>query len=308
MEMCCDYNRKLRQVADMPDLAQPDVELEIHFKPDLLPENPVDGIRKDETSSFQIVIAHEVAEKIDRFAATDTTKEVGGILLGNITADAGNLIIWIQAHIEARFTEARQGSVTFTHQSWNCMHEERERSYPDLSIVGWFHTHPGFGIFLSPHDVFIHRNFFDMLGQIAYVVDPKSHAKGFFRSDGDEIVQCKFHIGDKTMLSEYDFLRREYAKCSRGYQRARRTIKWLRWISFIGLILLSLSVYAMHSTIAVVNLQKKEYIEKISILQEKVKSFQISDEKIIYSPIPPKPSMKPSKPSAPVGTVSPKSE
>ncbi len=31
---------------------------------------------------------------------------------------------------------------------------------PNIDIVGWYHTHPSFGIFLSHHDLFIHQNFF----------------------------------------------------------------------------------------------------------------------------------------------------
>ena len=37
---------------------------------------------------------------------------------------------------------------------------EIEANFPTESLVGWQHTHPGFGIFLSGYDLFIHRNFF----------------------------------------------------------------------------------------------------------------------------------------------------
>ena len=32
--------------------------------------------------------------------------------------------------------------------------------YPDKKIVGWQHTHPGYGIFLSSYDIFIQENFY----------------------------------------------------------------------------------------------------------------------------------------------------
>ena len=59
--------------------------------------------------------------------------------------------------------------------------------YPDLDIVGWYHTHPDFGIFLSSHDLFIHRHFFAQPLQVAYVVDPIRQTRGFFqwRDGGD---------------------------------------------------------------------------------------------------------------------------
>ena len=51
--------------------------------------------------------------------------------------------------------------------------------------MGWYHTHPDFGIFLSSHDLFIHRNFFDQPLQVAYVVDPIRQTRGFFRWKDD---------------------------------------------------------------------------------------------------------------------------
>src|SRR4029453_14212343 len=45
---------------------------------------------------------------------------------------------------------------------------------------GWYHSHPGFGVFLSDYDVFIHKNFFTATHQIAWVFDPHSDSEGCF--------------------------------------------------------------------------------------------------------------------------------
>jgi proteasome lid subunit RPN8/RPN11 len=47
-------------------------------------------------------------------------------------------------------------------------------------MVGWYHTHPGFGIFLSGMDLFIHQNFFTQIWHVAYVLDPRARTSGFF--------------------------------------------------------------------------------------------------------------------------------
>ena len=39
-------------------------------------------------------------------------------------------------------------------------------------VVGWYHTHPGFGVEFSEMDLFIQRNFFPDSAQIALVTDP----------------------------------------------------------------------------------------------------------------------------------------
>ena len=51
--------------------------------------------------------------------------------------------------LEAKHYENTQASFTYTHDSWEEITRERDRLHPDLDIVGWYHTHPDFGIFLS---------------------------------------------------------------------------------------------------------------------------------------------------------------
>src|SRR5712675_1002427 len=47
-----------------------------------------------------------------------------------------------------RGAAASHGSthVTFTQETWNHIHQSLERNYPKLQIVGWYHSHPGFGV------------------------------------------------------------------------------------------------------------------------------------------------------------------
>lgn len=45
-------------------------------------------------------------------------------------------------------------------------------------IVGWAHTHPGFGVFLSDFDKEQHQRLFPEPWQIAYVMDTQAQEKG----------------------------------------------------------------------------------------------------------------------------------
>ena len=56
----------------------------------------------------------------------------------------------------------------------------RDRQHPDKKFIGWYHTHPGFGIFLSGMDDFIQANWFSEPWQIALVYDPTSEEEGIF--------------------------------------------------------------------------------------------------------------------------------
>jgi len=102
--------------------------------------------------------------------------EVCGVLVGEVCEDDEGPFVHVQAAI--RGTEASEASthVTFTQATWNSIHQTLERDYPKLKIVGWYHTHPGFGVEFSDMDLFIQQNFFGGPGQIAMVTDPLSGA------------------------------------------------------------------------------------------------------------------------------------
>jgi proteasome lid subunit RPN8/RPN11 len=123
------------------------------------------------------------ADAIERHALSDTSVELGGILLGKECVDdqTGEPFVWITEALEAKHYENTQASFTYTHEAWEEITRERDRRFPDLDIVGWYHTHPDFGIFLSSHDLFIHQHFFAQPLQVAYVVDPIRGTRGFFR-------------------------------------------------------------------------------------------------------------------------------
>ena len=75
---------------------------------------------------------------------------------------------------------SRSTNVTFTAETWQHIHDTMDRDHPDEKILGWYHTHPGFGIFLSDMDIFICDNFFNLPWQVAFVYDPQSGEEGNF--------------------------------------------------------------------------------------------------------------------------------
>ncbi len=142
----------------------------------------------NEPSSSSSVDAGAVRIRLDasarqqmiEYAATNTTCELGGMLIGRVVAGTPAIVI-VEAVIQAKYTSAVQASITFTHETWQDILAVKDRVYPNQKIIGWFHTHPGFGIFLSNYDLHIHKNFFDLPWQIAYVIDPLAQKEGFFR-------------------------------------------------------------------------------------------------------------------------------
>ncbi len=146
------------------------------------------------------------SEAIERHALRDTSVELGGILLGKECVDdqTGEPFVWVTQSLEAKHYENTQASFTYTHDSWGEITRERDQLYPDLDIVGWYHTHPDFGIFLSGMDLFIHRNYFNQPLQVAYVVDPINQTRGFFQWNSGDLAEVGgfWIITDRTQRSQ----------------------------------------------------------------------------------------------------------
>lgn len=114
-------------------------------------------------------------------------REVGGVLIGRTSGDGGPPLI--TGAIPAISADERRATLTFTQDTWAHVHRTLDSDFPpDEQIVGWYHSHPGFGIFLSGHDLFIHRNFFGEPSQIAVVVDPVAGTEGAFVWREDDLV------------------------------------------------------------------------------------------------------------------------
>ena len=103
--------------------------------------------------------------------------EVGGVLVGRYAHKPPS--VEVRAIIPALRASGSRASLTFTHDAWQEIHQRLDL-LGGGQIVGWYHSHPGFGIFLSRHDLFIHQNFFSDSRQVAFVVDPHSAREGWF--------------------------------------------------------------------------------------------------------------------------------
>ncbi|MCH7493594.1 Mov34/MPN/PAD-1 family protein [bacterium] len=117
-------------------------------------------------------------------------KETGGLLLG--TVHAGPLDE-IQCHPTV-LLHAKDGTGTAVRFEMSPQIQDRlvskgREDHPDLRVVGWWHSHPGHGIFYSPWDEASHRTFFGRPGLVGLVVDPTTGEKGWFgvRKEGGAI-------------------------------------------------------------------------------------------------------------------------
>jgi len=140
---------------------------------------------------------HGVRDAIYDHVFSSPDAEVGGFLLGSVGDDAKLRIAESRPAVAARMTAT---SVTFTQDDWADVLAHLERSEQEWRIVGWYHSHPGYGIFLSGFDLFIHQNFFAHAGQVAHVVDPIGGRDGLFGWRDGQVVKFAEHVTERPAL------------------------------------------------------------------------------------------------------------
>jgi proteasome lid subunit RPN8/RPN11 len=127
-----------------------------------------------------VYIELDVLVNVTRHALEGLPNEVIGFLLGNTCTWNGTTYVHITASIRGK-SVASETSVSFAQDALAEVVESIKRDHPDKEIVGWYHSHPGYGCFLSPTDITSHRLCFTMPYHVALVVDPLRKEAAFFR-------------------------------------------------------------------------------------------------------------------------------
>ncbi len=166
--------------------------------PAIAPEIPIAAPPLDDSNmwrwqpigvSLSVFLHQRVNRMVAQHARQNDHCEVGGVLLGDVRQDTeGNPFVVVTHALQAEFAAEARGQLTFTSKTWLKIHQAHEAQYPDKTIVGWYHTHPGWTVFLSEWDLFIHRNFFKEPWQIAMVLDPSLDRAGFFVWQGSQVL------------------------------------------------------------------------------------------------------------------------
>lgn len=128
-----------------------------------------------------IFVDLDVMRDMEGHARTNTRVELGGVLLGGKYIDQqGRPFVVVSEALRAEHYEATRGSFKFTHETWSQITRDRQKFSGNLQLVGWYHTHPDWGVFLSSMDTFICDNFFNDDLDVDLVIDPCRGDRGWF--------------------------------------------------------------------------------------------------------------------------------
>ncbi len=145
---------------------------------------------------LRVALGRRAYDDICKHADEDSDHELCGVLLGDLCRDSDGPFLHITETIRGEHATSQGAQVTITHETWNHFHREKDSSFPDKSYLGWYHTHPDFGVFLSSMDTFIHENFFSAPHQVALVIDPVRREEGlFYWKEGKPAQAMSFWVG-----------------------------------------------------------------------------------------------------------------
>jgi proteasome lid subunit RPN8/RPN11 len=136
-----------------------------------------------------IVITGQAAlAQIDAHSRSNLRTELGGALLGRAYRHDGAVYVSVEAAVPAVSADHGPVHFTFNADTWSQLRRDRDEKYPNLEIVGWFHTHPNLGVFYSGDDVVVHSAAFTLPWHVGLVVDPARGEACFFGWESGELV------------------------------------------------------------------------------------------------------------------------
>ncbi len=165
---------------------------QIRFGEPIEPEAPVEelppeallasGSTRMRHAPFQVYIVQSVYAEIWDHINQSPGIESGGVLIGHPfkTSEGKTTFVIITAAIPQHSDNRSVGHFTVGPDEIALARAEMEHKYPGLIAVGWYHSHPGHGIFLSGQDMTIVRSIYNSSWHIAMVIDPQRRIEGVF--------------------------------------------------------------------------------------------------------------------------------
>lgn len=152
------------------------------IRPDAHPHYAVAACGEVGPNDLPIFVDLDAMIDMEDHALSDDTVELGGVMLGGqYEDDQGRAFVVVTDCLRAKHYESTRGSFKFTHDTWSEITRQRDEYPEDTVMVGWYHTHPDWGVFLSGMDLFICNNFFNKPLDLALVIDPCRDDRGWFQ-------------------------------------------------------------------------------------------------------------------------------
>jgi proteasome lid subunit RPN8/RPN11 len=156
------------------------------------------------------VVPNKIIEQTTAFTQPRGRLEMGGLLIGHVDNDGNNVVVCgffpEQTEASPGYCEFDGGAVAMAMGACDMANEKKGGPHtPNLRVIGWIHTHPDIGIFLSGIDVNTFGLLRDQTGDgriVAVVVDPLRKQHGVFNSEKAARGKDATKANGKVRLSE----------------------------------------------------------------------------------------------------------
>jgi len=156
----------------------------------------IKNVKKIKDFVFPVYIYEKILNQIKELCRKSKL-EIFGYLIGNILSWNGKKYIVIKDHLfimgaihsHQYSTSQIEGSAGKYEKRFQKLKQKRKDK--NLRIVGWWHSHPDFGCFLSTTDIHTQEFFFPDSYQVALVVDPIRGELEFFTLDNSSKERYK---------------------------------------------------------------------------------------------------------------------
>ncbi len=144
---------------------------------------------------FPLYISKTAEQKIRNHALKfgEDGIEVMGLLLGEVFEHMGNEYAIVR-DVATTTLEASEVSVKFDKRNMGELFNQLDSTGFDYMIVGWYHSHPGHGCFMSPKDMDTQRTMFSESFHCAIVVDPLNSEIEAYTLEGDDCRPIPFTV------------------------------------------------------------------------------------------------------------------
>ncbi|MDH4123043.1 MAG: hypothetical protein OEV21_03020 [Thermoplasmata archaeon] len=151
--------------------------------------------RLSEKGFFELYISKTAAEKMinhsKRYGRVRT--EALGFMLGDVCSSGRKQFVMVRDIVTGSLLSSAE-SVRFDRESYAELFSELDSSGFDYVIVGWYHSHPGYGCFMSRIDINTQLSAFHEKYHSAIVIDPLQKEIEAFRLKGRQIISLDFAV------------------------------------------------------------------------------------------------------------------
>ncbi|HHW67502.1 MAG: hypothetical protein PWP07_153 [Epulopiscium sp.] len=137
-------------------------------------------------TGIHIYLEDYVYTYLYQYSKLNRGEEKGAALVGYYTEEFGEKMAIINGAIQFKSSLA-EDKVLLTDEVLNEVKAKLNKYFPDRELMGWMHTQPGYGIFLTTQDIRLQKQFFGKPYQTLMIIDPIENMEAFFLWDKEEV-------------------------------------------------------------------------------------------------------------------------